>query len=124
MLAHAHATITETSCASTGWTFLAEPNKPIKVAVGVHVKHKAGEEHRTWLGGGSKPTAMQVDTSGNRPQGIAKRLAALCLGERENPMSCKVREGLEETGGLIRPCRWSLSWLGTGTITRAWAADG
>ena len=33
VLAHAHATITETSCASTGWTFLAEPNEPIKVAV-------------------------------------------------------------------------------------------
>ena len=72
------------------------------------------------MGDGGKPTAMQVDTSGNHPQGIAEQFAALCLGERKNPMSCKVREGLEETDGLIRPCRWSLSWLGTGTIGRAW----
>ena len=120
ILAHEHATITETSCASTGWTFLAQPEQPIKVAVGVHVKRKGGIEYRTWLGDGGKPTAMQTDASGGRQNGVPKQFAALCLGERENPMSCKVREGLEETGGLIRPARWILSWLGTGTIGKAW----
>ena len=90
------------------------------MAVGVHVKHKAGVTHRTWMGDGGKTTAMQMDESGKQPHGIDAEFAELCLGERENPMSCKVREGLKETCSLIRPCRWSLSWLGTGTIGKVW----
>ena len=120
MLAHVHATITETNCPSTGWAFLATANQPIRVAVGVHVKHKAGVTHRTWMGDGGKPTAMQMNESGKQLHGIDAEFTERCLGERENPMSCKVREGLEETGSLIRPCRWSLSWLRTGTIGKVW----
>ena len=120
IVAHEHTTVTETNCASTGWTFLIEANEPVKVAVGVHVKRRAGVTHRTYMGDGGKPTAMQLDESGNKPEGISAEFAKLCLGERENPVSAKVREGFEETGSLIQPSRWRLSWLGTGTIGRAW----
>ena len=120
IIAHEHATVTETNCASTGWTFLIEASEPVKVAVGVHVKHRAGVTHRTYMGDGGKPTAMQLDESGNKPEGVNAEFAKLCLGERENPVSAKVREGFEETGSLIQPSRWRLSWLGTGTIGKAW----